>query len=200
MNLHGIAAPYVGSVNPMVPVTVRISTGPSATQPDGTRNPTYGTPGAVTASIADDVLTVSAVSQGSPGAGDALSGSWTPNGVEIVRQLTGDAGGPGTYLLTRIFADPVAEEAMTTELILSAQVQPITWRDLQQLEGLNLSGTRRKIYLYGSVDSVNRVNRKGGDLVTIANGGVDDGVWMVAQVLEQFPDWVSCAATQQNGA
>jgi len=45
---------------------------------------------------------------------------------------------------------------------------------------------------------VNRVTRGGGDLITIATGGVNDGVWLVAQVLEQFPDWVAAACTLQN--
>lgn len=80
---------------------------------------------------------------------------------------------------------------------MMAQVQPLTWRDLQQLDGLNLNGTRRKIYLNGSVDSINRVKQTGGDLIIIS-AGVNAGVYLVAQVLEQFADWVSCAVTLQD--
>lgn len=40
MNLHGIAAPIIASVNPLVEVTVQISTG-STTAADGSRTPTY---------------------------------------------------------------------------------------------------------------------------------------------------------------
>lgn len=80
-----------------------------------------------------------------------------------------------------------------------AQVQPVTWKDLQQLEALNIQGIRWKAYLYGQVDGVVRAERKGGDLITIATGR-HQGVWLVAQVLEQFPDWVACAITLQNGA
>lgn len=41
MNLHGIVASYIGSVNPLMPVLVQISTGPSIIAADGTETPTY---------------------------------------------------------------------------------------------------------------------------------------------------------------
>ena len=43
MNLHGIVAGYVGSINPNVPVTLQVSIG-SVTANDGSRSPSYGTP------------------------------------------------------------------------------------------------------------------------------------------------------------
>jgi len=197
MNLHGIVAPYIGTVNPLIDVSVQLSVG-AVTNTDFTTSPGYSTPGSFTGAISNGVLTVSAVASGVLGAGDTVAGVDVLPDTEIVSQLSGTAGGPGTYRLSRTQPDVVAAEAMTSALIMSAQVQPMTWQDLRQVEGLNLSGTRRKIYLYGSVDSVNRVSRGGGDLITIANGGVDDGVWLVAQVIEQFPDWVSAAMTLQN--
>jgi hypothetical protein len=42
MNLHGIVAPIIGSVNPNVPCSMQVSTG-SVTNPDGSRTPTYNT-------------------------------------------------------------------------------------------------------------------------------------------------------------
>lgn len=197
MNLHGIVAPLVGAVNPPVPATIRRSSGQGSPSVDGVYDPTFATPGAFTGSIAAGVLTVSAVASGFLAAGQTVSGSGVVAGTEIVEQLSGAAGGAGTYRLNRTQTPDVASEAMTTAYVMQAQVQPMTWRDLQQTEGLNLSGTRRKIYLYGSVDSVNRVTRGGGDLIEIASG-VNAGVWLVAQVLEQFPDWVSAACTLQN--
>lgn len=196
MNLHGIVAPLVGAVNPLIPCTIRKSSGVGTPSVDGVYPPAYATPGAFTASIAGGVLTVTAVASGSLAPGQAVSGTGVVSGTEVVEQLSGTAGGPGTYRLNRSQAD-VASEAMTSAYVMLAQVQPMTWRDLQQTEGLNLSGTRRKIYLYGSVDSVNRVVSGGGDLIEIASG-VNAGVWLVAQVLEQFPDWVAAACTLQN--
>lgn len=195
MDLHGIVSPVIGAVNPLVDVTVRVSAG--ATQnADFTRSPVFATPTAFTGSIAGTVLTVTAIPTGVLQSGQTLAGTDILAGTEITGQLTGTTGGIGTYSINQ--EQTVAAEAMTSDLVLIAQVQPMTWRDLQQTEGLNLNGTRRKIYLHGSVDSVNRISRQGGDLITIADGGVNDGVWLVAQVLEQFPDWVSAAITQQN--
>lgn len=77
-----------------------------------------------------------------------------------------------------------------------AQVQALTFSDLRQLDGLNLNGERRAIYLFGKFDGVVRNLLKGGDMIVILNG-VSVGGWLVAQVLEQWPDWCKVAATLQ---
>jgi hypothetical protein len=128
MNLHGIASPIVGAVNPLVPVAALISAGQSAPGPDGVVAPVY-----------------------------------------------------------------------SSQVQLLGQVQPITWRDLQQLEGVNLGGVRWKIYLNGKVDAIVRAEKKGGDLIVIPTGQ-HPGTWLVAQVLEQYPDWVCAAIVFQNSS
>lgn len=115
-------------------------------------------------------------------------GAINPNIPVTLRKSTGYAIGAGG----------VQEPQYAADQPMRGQVQPMSWRDLQQTEGLNLNGTRRKIYLYGTTDGVVRSLRKGGDLIIIETGGVNDGTWLVAQVLEQFADWVSCACTLQN--
>lgn len=79
-----------------------------------------------------------------------------------------------------------------------AQVQPMSTGDLKQTDGLNLNGTKRSIYLYGESNATVRPSSKGGDLITIASGA-NAGTWLVAMVLEQWPDWVKVAVTLQNG-
>lgn len=195
MNLHALAGPVIAAVNPQIPVTVRISTGQDAIAPDGTQAPAFATPGALTGSIAGSILTVSAMALGTLAIGQTIAGAGVTAGTEIIALGTG-SGGLGTYLVNR--SQTVGSIAMTTSLVMRAQVQPLTWRDIQQIDGLNLEGTRRKIYLFGAVDGLVRPKRKGGDLITIATGGVNDGIWLVAQVLEQYPDWVSAAITLQS--
>ena len=79
-----------------------------------------------------------------------------------------------------------------------AQVQPMTGGDLRQVDGLNLNGTRKSVYLYGDVDAIVRASNKGGDLVNLAD---DNTVYLVHQVLEHWPKrWVKVAATLQNGS
>jgi hypothetical protein len=80
---------------------------------------------------------------------------------------------------------------------VSAQVQPLSSKDLRQIEGLNLQGYVVAVYLSGELDGLVRVQNKGGDLITIATG-VHAGVYLVSMVLEQYPDWVKVAATLQN--
>lgn len=85
------------------------------------------------------------------------------------------------------------------EITVQGQIQPLTWGDLQMLDGINLGGIRWKIYLHGEVNGVVRAEKKGGDLVTV-KGGRHRGEWLVVQVLEQFQDWVCAAIVLQTAA
>ncbi len=82
---------------------------------------------------------------------------------------------------------------------ITVQVQAMSTGDLRQVEGLNLNGTKRKIYCNGTLAGTVRVTAKGGDIITIASGA-NAGVWLVATVIEQWPDWCSVAVTLQNGS
>lgn len=125
MNLHGIVAPIISAVNPMLPATLYVSDGFTA------------------------------------GAG----------GKRIPKYLPA--------------------------VVVRAQVQALSYRDLTMIDGLNLNGTRRSIYLFGKVQGINRAENKGGDLVVIASG-VSAGTWLVAMVSEQWPDWCKVICTLQN--
>jgi hypothetical protein len=98
--------------------------------------------------------------------------------------VTGPSGKP-----VPTYTDPITG--------VRAQIQPATFRDLQQTEGLNLQGTRKSIYITGNIDGIVRPDNKGGDLVTFEDDGT---VWLVAMVLEAWPDWCKVAATLQNGS
>jgi hypothetical protein len=126
MNLHGIAGPIVGAVNPPTPAVLQISSG-AVTDAAGVRAPSY------------------------------LQPVWN----------------------------------------VFAQVQPMTFRDLAQVDGLDLQGTRVSIYVSGEVDAIVRVTKKGGDLITI-DRGPHKGVYLTVLVLEQWQDWVKFAATLQT--
>lgn len=76
------------------------------------------------------------------------------------------------------------------------EVQPLTFKDLKQLEGLNIQGSLKAIYLEGHINGIVRSKNKGGDLVTDAKGNV----WLVTQVLEFWPDWTKVAVTLQDGS
>ena len=123
MDLHGIVAGAIGTVNPFVSVTVKLSTGYTEDS-EGKQIPTYNT------------------------------------------------------------------------ITVDAQVQALTYTDIVQLDGLNIMGVRRAIYLRGDVEGIVRVDSKGGDLIVMPDGST----WLVAMVLEHWPDWVKCACTLQDGS
>lgn len=191
MNLHGIVAGVISAVNPFVPVTVKVSTG-DTDDVAGKRTPSYATPGAITASIAGDVMTVSAVASGKLYAGQTIAGAGVVAGTSILRQISGISGGAGTYQVSE--AQTVASVGMTTTLVVTAQIQALSFRDIAQMDGMNIQGTRRAIYFYGRIEGLVRPESRGGDLVYFPDGTV----WLVAIVLETWPDWCKVAATLQN--
>lgn len=78
-----------------------------------------------------------------------------------------------------------------------AQVQPLTFKDLTQVDGLNLNGSARAIYFFGAFNGVVRPSQKGGDIITLT-GSQNTGNWLVVQVLEQWADWVKVVVVLQN--
>jgi hypothetical protein len=79
------------------------------------------------------------------------------------------------------------------------QVQPLSQKDLQLVESLNLQGTLRAIYMNGNVDGEVRVEMKGGDLITVMSGP-NAGVYLVSQVAEAWDDWSHSVCVLQNGS
>jgi hypothetical protein len=79
------------------------------------------------------------------------------------------------------------------------QMQMLSYKDLTQLQGLNLNGEKRAIYVDGDWKGVSRPESRGGDLITTPDGKV----WLVAQVLENWHDtagWTKVAVTLQGNA
>ena len=74
-----------------------------------------------------------------------------------------------------------------------AQIQALDNDDLKHLDGLNIQGTLRAIYLRGSLAGVVRPNSKGGDLVTFSGQ-----VWLVVKVIESWPNWTKACIVYQG--
>jgi hypothetical protein len=70
--------------------------------------------------------------------------------------------------------------------------------DLRQVEGLNLNGTKRSVYLYGAANGTVRVSNKGGDLLAFLDGPRIVRSWLTNIVLEQWPNWVKIAVVLQD--
>lgn len=88
-----------------------------------------------------------------------------------------------------------------TDASISVQVQALTFSDLQQLSSLNIQGARRAVYLNGAALGVVRNLQVGGDLFIFPDGTLPEGnTWLVAHMLEMWPDWCKAAITVQSGA
>ncbi|KPA87291.1 hypothetical protein PF66_06201 [Pseudomonas asplenii] len=71
-----------------------------------------------------------------------------------------------------------------SETSVSVQLQALGYKDLQQIDGLNLQGVVKAAYVKGNFNGVNRPKQQGGDMLII---GAD--TWLIVQPLEEWPDW-----------
>ncbi|CAJ9923979.1 Uncharacterised protein [Burkholderia pseudomallei] len=83
-----------------------------------------------------------------------------------------------------------------------AQVQALTAKEIQHLDGLNIQGVLRKAYLNGDWRGVYRATNQGGDLMQFAAvagvpASLQGTTWKVVQVFETWPDWCALAIQLQ---
>lgn len=84
-------------------------------------------------------------------------------------------------------------------LTVEAQVQALSTSDLQQVDGLNMTGVMRTVYLYGNAAGVVRVDQIGGDILRfpeVPNGTVRN--WLITKVVETWSDWCHVIVTLQQ--
>lgn len=83
-----------------------------------------------------------------------------------------------------------------------AQIQALDNVDLKKIEGMNISGSVRALYMKGNLAGVIRADSKGGDLVIIAPArGVPAlfvGQWLTSKVLESWPLWTKVVIVKQS--
>jgi hypothetical protein len=108
-----------------------------------------------------------------------------PNETVSVLRSTGSTPGPGARQVPSYAASVSA----------SAQVQALDGDDLKQIEGLNIQGNLKAIYIYGELAGVLRPNQTGGDLIKRKN---DTETWLVVKILEAWPNWVKAVIVLQG--
>lgn len=80
-----------------------------------------------------------------------------------------------------------------TALDVQIQVQALTAMEVAHLDGLNIQGVMRSVYLSGDWSGAVRPLNQGGDLL-VFNGQT----WLITTVLESWPDWTKAAITLQT--
>lgn len=76
-----------------------------------------------------------------------------------------------------------------------AQVQALDSSELLKLNGLNIQGDIRAIYLRGVLAGVIRPEQIGGDLI---KRGFPQETWLVVKVLETWPNWTKAVIVHQG--
>ena len=124
------------------------------------------------------------------GLANGVTTTVNPNQTVTVLRSTGFTTGAGAKQVPS-YAAPVSGPA---------QIQALDADDIKQIDGLNIQGTIRAIYLRGTLAGVVRPNQTGGDLVTIAAHApvALRGTWLVVKVLESWPDWTKAAIVLQG--
>lgn len=116
------------------------------------------------------------------GLANGVTSAVNPNRTVTVLRSTGYTIGAGAKQVPS-YAAPVSGPA---------QIQALDANDITQLDGLNIQGTIRAIYLRGVLAGVIRPDGTGGDIVQI-----DGQEWLVVKVLEGWPTWTKAAIVLQ---
>lgn len=101
--------------------------------------------------------------------------------------------------------DPLTRRQIPAYITQQAQgqLQALDGDDLGQVNGLNIQGTIRAMYLYGSIAGVIRPDGSPQSHVVFASneGGITkEREWGVFKVLETWPDWCKVAIVYQDAA
>lgn len=90
--------------------------------------------------------------------------------------------------------EPVYEDS-TVEI----NPQAVSGDTLAFIEGLNIQGVMRSVYMYGNVQGVVRSDERGGDLLLFPQTP-DKPIqtWKVVTVVETWPDWAHVIVVLQN--
>ncbi|MGE1402271.1 hypothetical protein ACMFFG_14560 [Citrobacter freundii] len=105
-----------------------------------------------------------------------------PNTSAILKKYAGETTGPGRKPVPSYLPDQN----------VTIQLQPISRGDMQHVDGLNIQGLAKVIYVNGNYFSVQREMEQGGDIFVI-NGEQ----WLVVEPVELWPDWCRLIAVLQ---
>ena len=73
---------------------------------------------------------------------------------------------------------------------VSANIQALSGGDLKHIDGLNIQGTLRSVYIYENIQGIVRADQKGGDMLVFPQRPNDPpNNWRVVAVAETWPDW-----------
>lgn len=105
-----------------------------------------------------------------------------PNISAILKKYAGETIGPGRKPLPSYLPDQN----------VTIQLQPISRGDMQHVDGLNIQGLAKVIYVNGNYFSVQREMEQGGDIFVIGSEQ-----WLVVEPVELWSNWCRLIAVLQ---
>lgn len=115
---------------------------------------------------------------------NAVTSTINANTLVTLRRSTGYTIGAGLKQVPTYAADQLGY----------GQIQALDNEDLKQIDGLNIQGTIRALYVRGELAGVIEPDSTGGDLVEI-----DGRIWLVVKVIEHWRLWCKLAIVLQDG-
>lgn len=86
----------------------------------------------------------------------------------------------------------------TTSTVVKGQVQAVSAETLRHIDGLNIEGLKRSVYLYGNAQGAVRPDAKGGDFLLFPQvPGAPVQTWKIVQVVETWSTWCHVIAVLQ---
>lgn len=193
MNLHGIVSGAIGSVNPHVPVSVRVSTGYTVDEDQGYKQvPDYAAAqvvqGQVQALTADEIKHI-----------DSLNIQGTKRAIYLYGRIDGlvrveNKGGdlitvPGASFVGSIDGDTLTVTQVNYgRLSLNDVVSGSGVTDETRISALGTGIGYLGTYTVDPTQTVESVQMTSGT------------VWKVVEMLEQWPDWCKAAVALQDGS
>ncbi len=89
-------------------------------------------------------------------------------------------------------ADGTPTPGYAAEAAITVQRQETSFKDLKQIDGLNMQGIFAVVYSKTSLNGVDRVNQLGGDKLVF-----DGATWLVVVVTERWPGWCRAIVCKQ---
>lgn len=123
---------------------------------------------------------------------NAVSSTINPNVEVTLRISDGYTIGAGARQVPSYLPDNVGP----------GQLQALDGEDLKQIANMNVQGSIRALYLYGTMAGVIRPQEKGGDLIFMQdpNDPLITQTWLCVKVLETWPTWSKSAIVLQQPA
>jgi hypothetical protein len=85
-----------------------------------------------------------------------------------------------------------------TSQLMYGNIQALNGSDLRHVDGLNIQGVMRSVYLFGDVEGIVRANGQGGDILQFPDASGNTHNWLVSQVMESWPGWCRVIVTLQQ--